>query len=301
MKELMKYISYGLCSGSMYAIVALGYTLVYGIVRLINFAHGDFIMVGGYTLFFTIPIMTKLGFPAWSAVLFGTIVCGLVGILVERIAYRPIRKKGDNMTALITAIAMSLILENLAQMIPPIGPNPKVFDLSRAVFHVGDIQLGSITLNGKTVIAMGICFIVMIGLKFIVSKTRFGMAMRAISEDKEAAILVGMDVNKTIGMTFAVGASLAAFASLIYCAQYNKVYTTLGSTLGLVAFVAAVVGGIGSIPGALVGGFIIGIVRELTAGYISSGAAEAIVYAVLILVLIVKPTGIFGKNEKEKV
>ena len=141
----------------------------------------------------------------------------------------------------------------------------------------------------------------MIGLKFIVSKTRFGMAMRAISEDKEAAILVGMDVNKTIGMTFAVGASLAAFASLIYCAQYNKVYTTLGSTLGLVAFVAAVVGGIGSIPGALVGGFIIGIVRELTAGYISSGAAEAIVYAVLILVLIVKPTGIFGKNEKEKV
>ena len=288
----------GLRLGSVYALIALGYTMVYGIIRLINFAHGDFIMVGGYTLIFTIPVMTRLGLPAWSAVVIAMAMCAIVGILVELVAYRPVRKKGTGMTALITAIAMSLLLENLAQAIPAIGPNPKVMG---QIFGSGGITIGGITLETTTILTILISALVMIVLQLFVNKTKIGCAMRAVSEDKQAAIIAGINVNKTIVTTFAIGAGLAAIASLMYCAKYSSVETTMGSTLGLMAFVSAVLGGIGIIPGAMLGGMVIGLVKSFTTQYISSALADAFVFLILILILIMKPSGILGKNVGEKV
>ena len=296
----LQQIINGLRVGSVYALIALGYTMVYGIIRLINFAHGDFIMVGGYTLVFTVPLMLQLGIPAWSAVALAVVVCALFGVAVEKLAYSPVRKKGTAMSTLITAIAMSLFLENLAQTL--FTANPK---------QVGTIfQFPKIFgFDGKTVLTIAIGVIVMIGLQLFVMYTKTGRAMRAVSSDKEAAVLMGVNVNRTIAVTFAIGAGLAGVASLMYCSQYPTVYPMMGSMLGLKAFVAAVLGGIGIIPGAMLGGIVIGLVESLTKAYIgtvtggiiTSAFSDAIVFAILIIVLLVKPSGILGKNTGEKV
>ncbi len=298
MSTFIQTLIVGMRLGSIYALVALGYTMVYGIIRLINFAHGDFIMVGGYTMIFTIPLMLALGLPAWVSVLLAILVCAIVGISTELVAYRPVRKKGTSMTALITAIAMSLFLENVAQAIPAIGPNPKV---ASQIFTPGGINIAGVTLETTTILTILISIIVMVALYQFTQKTRVGRAMRCVSEDKAAATLMGINVNRTIVLTFAIGSGLAAIAALMYMAQYPKVYTTMGTVLGLKAFVAAVLGGIGIIPGAMLGGFVIGIVESFTTSYVSSSMADTFVFLILIVVLIVKPAGILGKNIGEKV
>ena len=298
MGEFLQTLFVGLRLGSVYALIALGYTMVYGIVRLINFAHGDFIMVGGYTLIFTVPLMTAAGLPAWTAVVIAVAVCALVGVLVELIAYRPVRRKGTNMTALITAVAMSLFLENLAQAIPAIGPNPII---AGQLFASGGVRIAGVTLDFITIYTIAVSAVVMLLLYVFTQKTRLGRAMRCVSEDKGAAVLMGISVNKTVLATFAIGSGLSAAAALMYVAQYPKVYTTMGSLLGLKAFVAAVVGGIGLIPGAMLGGIVIGLVESFSTAYISSGMTDTFVFFILIVVLLLKPAGILGKNVGEKV
>ena len=298
MSTFIQTLFVGLRLGSIYALVALGYTMVYGIIRLINFAHGDFIMVGGYTMIFTVPAVLALGLPAWVAVIAAIAVCALVGMGTELIAYRPVRKKGTKMTALITAIAMSLLLENLAQAIPAIGPNPKV---ASQIFTAGGVTLGGVTLEYTTLLTIVISAIVMVVLFQFTQRTKLGRAMRCVSEDKEAATLMGINVNHTILATFAIGSGLAAVAALMYMAQYPKIYTTMGSLLGLKAFVSAVLGGIGIIPGAVLGGIVIGLVESFTTSYVSSSMADAFVFLILIVVLVLKPAGILGKNVGEKV
>lgn len=295
----------GLKIGSVYALVALGYTMVYGIIRLINFAHGDFIMVGAYVLMLTIPAIVAMGLPAWVAVIPAILVCVAVGVIVEKAAYKPVREKGNSMTALITAIAMSLLLENGSQAIfgADFQTVPTIF------FHLPSIAFGKLKLPGDTLLTIVIGLVIMVGLQLFVKFTRQGKAMRAVSEDKEAAVLMGINVNSTIALTFAIGSGLAAVASLMYCAAYPQVSPMMGAMLGLKAFVAAVLGGIGSIPGAMIGGLAIGLIESLTkayigtitAGIITSAFSDAIVFAILIIVLLVKPSGIMGKNEGEKV
>ena len=297
MITFIQFLITGLRLGSVYALIALGYTMVYGIIKLINFAHGDFIMVGGYTLYFAIPVMMKMGLPGWTAVILAVIVCACVGMLVELLAYRPVRKKGTNLTALITAIAMSFVLENLAQAIPAIGPDPRVpFTLFTQTITVGGVSISS-----ATIITIIVSALVMCALYLFTQKTRIGRAMRCVSEDTQAAVLMGINVNRTIITTFAIGAGLAAIAALMYIAQYPKIYTTMGATLGIYAFVAAVLGGIGSLPGAMLGGMVIGIVQSATNTYISSSMSDTFVYLILIIVLMIKPAGILGKNVGEKV
>ena len=299
----------GLKIGSVYALVALGYTMVYGIIRLINFAHGDFIMVGAYVLMLTIPAIVAMGLPAWVAVIPAILVCVAVGVIVEKAAYKPVREKGNSMTALITAIAMSLLLENGSQAI--FGAD---FQTVPTIFHLPSIAFGKLKLPGDTLLTIVIGLVIMVGLQLFVKFTRQGKAMRAVSEDKEAAVLMGINVNSTIALTFAIGSGLAAVASLMYCAAYPQVSPMMGAMLGLKAFVAAVLGGIGSIPGAMIGGLAIGLIESLTKAYIgtitagiitpdmvASMADDAIVFAILIIVLLVKPSGIMGKNEGEKV
>ena len=299
MTDFLQQLIIGLRLGSVYALVALGYTMVYGIIRLINFAHGDFIMVGGYTLYFTVPILLhSMGLPAWTGVIAAIVICALVGVLVELVAYRPVRRKGTSMSALITAIAMSLLLENLAQAIPAMGPNPRV--ISDEIFSTAPMSLGGVSVNMAAVITIVIAAVVMAALQIFVQKTKLVRAMRAVSENKEASTLVGINVNRTIVTTFAIGSGLAAIAALMYCAQYHTV-TTMGSMLVLKAFVAAVMGGIGLIPGAMLGGIVVGIIEALVTAYISSSLANAVVFLILIVMLLVKPAGILGKNVGEKV
>ena len=298
MSTFIQTMIVGLRLGSIYALVALGYTMVYGIIRLINFAHGDFIMVGGYTMIFSVPLALSLGLPAWAAVIAAVAVCALVGMGTELIAYRPVRKTGTNMTALITAIAMSLLLENLAQAIPAIGPNPKV---ASQIFAAGGVDLGGVTMEYTTILTLVIGACVCAALYLFTQKTRLGRAMRCVAEDKSAATLMGINVNHTILSTFAIGSGLAAVAALMYMAQYPKIYTTMGALLGLKAFVAAVLGGIGILPGAMLGGIVIGLVESFSTTYISSSMADTFVFLILIVVLVIKPAGILGKNVGEKV
>ena len=298
MSTFIQTMIVGLRLGSIYALVALGYTMVYGIIRLINFAHGDFIMVGGYTMIFSVPLALSLGLPAWAAVIAAVAVCALVGMGTELIAYRPVRKTGTNMTALITAIAMSLLLENLAQAIPAIGPNPKV---ASQIFAAGGVDLGGVTMEYTTILTVVIGACVCAALYLFTQKTRLGRAMRCVAEDKAAATLMGINVNRTILLTFAIGSGLAAVAALMYMAQYPKIYTTMGALLGLKAFVAAVLGGIGILPGAMLGGIVIGLVESFSTTYISSSMADTFVFLILIVVLVIKPAGILGKNVGEKV
>ena len=285
----------GLNQGAIYALIALGYTMVYGIIRMINFAHGDFIMVGAYTLFYTIPLMISAGMPAWLAVIVAITVCVIVGVTVEIVAYRPVRGQGS-MTTLITALAMSLFLENLAMVL--FGANPKSVP---AIFTLPTVNFLGATLQTKYLLTFGIGAVIMILLQLFVKKTKLGKAMRAVPQDKEASTLMGIHVNKIITTTFAIGSGLAAVAALMYCSTYPRCTTDMGSMMGLKAFIAAVLGGIGSIPGAMLGGLVVGLIEIFVKVYIAPGWYEAITYGLLIIVLLVKPSGILGKNVGEKV
>ena len=299
MDQIIMFVSQlfnGLKIGSVYALVALGYTMVYGIIRLINFAHGDFIMVGAYVLLLTIPAIVAMGLPAWVAVIPAILVCVAVGVIVEKAAYKPVREKGNSMTALITAIAMSLLLENGSQAI--FGAD---FQTVPTIFHLPSIAFGKLKLSGDTLLTIVIGLVIMVGLQLFVKFTKQGKAMRAVSEDKEAAVLMGVNVNSTIALTFAIGSALAAIAGVLLCSAYPSLTPYTGSMPGIKAFVAAVFGGIGSIPGAFIGGILLGIIEILSKAYISSQLSDAIVFSVLIVVLLVKPTGILGKQIREKV
>lgn len=293
--EFLLQIINGLQIGSIYALISLGYTMVYGIAQLINFAHGDIIMVGAYVSLFSIPMFTKIGLPVWLTMVPAIIVCILLGMLTERVAYRPLRNS-PRISNLITAIGVSLLLENSFMKIftPNTRPFPKVF--TQPPILIGDLHL-----NFGTVITILVTLTLSIALQYFMKKTKYGKAMLATSEDYGAAKLVGINVDHTIQLTFAIGSGLAAVAAVLYVAAYPQVQPLMGSMPGIKAFIAAVLGGIGILPGAVLGGFILGIVESLTRAYISSQLADAIVFSILIIVLLVKPTGILGKNMREKV
>ncbi|MDD2972158.1 MAG: branched-chain amino acid ABC transporter permease [Lachnospiraceae bacterium] len=295
MSLFIQSIVNGLNQGAIYALIALGYTMVYGIIRMINFAHGDFIMVGAYTLFYTIPLMISAGMPAWLAVIIAIVICSVIGVMVEVIAYRPVRRSGS-MSALITALAMSVFLENLAMVL--FGANPKSVP---AIFNLPAVEILGAKLQLKYLLTLGIGILIMVGLQLFVKFTKLGKAMRAVPQDKQAATLVGIKVNKIITTTFAIGSGLAAVAALMYCSTYPRCTTDMGSMMGLKAFIAAVLGGIGVIPGAMIGGLIVGLVEIFVKVYIAPGWYEAITYSILIIVLLIKPSGILGKNVGEKV
>ena len=294
----MKFISYlidGISLGSVYAIIALGYTMVYGIAKMLNFAHGDVIMVGGFATF---TIVSTLGLSPVLGVLIAVIICTVLGITIEKVAYRPLRSASSSLAVLITAIGVSYLLQNLALLI--FGSAPKSFisvvDLPGLKFANGNI-----TISGETIVTIVTCIIVMISLVLFINKTKAGQAMLAVSEDKGAAKLMGINVDGTIALTFAIGSGLAAIAGVLLCSAYPTLTPYTGSMPGIKAFVAAVFGGIGSVPGALVGGILLGVIEILSKAYISSQMADAIVFGVLIIVLVVKPTGILGKKLQEKV
>lgn len=282
----------GLQIGSIYALIALGYTMVYGIVKLINFAHGDIIMVGAYA---ALLAMTSLGLPFPAAIVISMVVCVVVGVVIERVAYKPLRSS-PRISSLITAIGVSLFLQNLAQTIFSATPRP-----FPTVFTVAPLSVGDLNISFTTLLTIVLSLLLMALLQFVVRSTRTGKAMRAVSEDTGAAQLMGINVNTTISVTFAIGCALAAIGAVLYCIAYPRVQPTMGSLPGLKAFIAAVLGGIGIIPGAMLGGLIMGVAESLTKGYISSSLADAVVYGILIVVLLVKPAGLLGKKTSEKV
>lgn len=294
----MSFISYlkdGISLGSVYAIIALGYTMVYGIAKMLNFAHGDVIMVGAYVV---LTLMTKGGVSPVIAVLISMGVCTVLGMTIEAVAYRPLRKASSPLAVLITAIGVSYLLQNLALLI--LGADGKTFV---NIITVPSLSLfdGQLTISGVTIVTIVACIVIMTGLTFFVKKTKPGHAMLAVSEDRDAAQLMGINVNATISMTFAIGSALAAIAGVLLCCAYPTLTPYTGAMPGIKAFVAAVFGGIGSIPGAMIGGLLLGVIEILGKAYISSQVADAIVFAVLIVVLLVKPAGLFGKNIQEKV
>lgn len=294
----MSFISYlinGISLGSVYAIIALGYTMVYGIAKMLNFAHGDVIMVGGFAVF---TIVSTCGLPPAIGILVAIIVCTVLGMTIERIAYKPLRNAASPLAVLITAIGVSYLLQNIALLI--FGANTKSFT---SVVSISPIKLagGQLIISGETIVTIAVGIIVMIALTLFVNKTKSGQAMLAVSEDKGAAQLMGINVDGTIALTFAIGSALAAVAGVLLCSAYPSLAPYTGAMPGIKAFVAAVFGGIGSIPGAMIGGILLGIIEILGKAYISSQMADAIVFAVLIIVLLVKPTGILGKNIQEKV
>ena len=285
----------GVSLGSVYAIIALGYTMVYGIAKMLNFAHGDVIMVGAYITFVA---MNNMGLPVGVAIVLSIIVCTALGITIERFAYKPLRKAVSPLAVLITAIGVSYLLQNLALLI--FGPNTKQFT---SVVDFGALKLfgGKIIIQDETIVNIVLCLIIMVCLTLFVNKTKSGQAMRAVAEDKGAAQLMGINVNGTIALTFAIGSGLAAIAGVLMCSAYPSLTPYVGSMPGIKAFVAAVLGGIGSIPGAFLGGILLGVIEILGKTYISTQLGDAIVFSMLIIVLLVKPTGILGKNIQEKV
>ena len=288
----LSYLINGLGLGSVYAIIAVGYTMVYGIAKMLNFAHGDIIMIGAYVAFFA---LSRFQLPLFVSVILSIVVCTILGVVIERLAYKPLRQ-ASSLSVLITAIGVSYFLQNAAQLLWT--SNTKVFPsiVSNAYLKIGDLSISYLT-----IITIAVCIAIMIVLTLFISKTKTGMAMRACSEDKGAAMLMGINVNTTISITFAIGSGLAAIASILLCATYPSVYPTLGSMPGIKAFTAAVFGGIGSIPGAFLGGLMLGVIETLTKAYISTQLSDAIVFAVLIVVLLIKPTGLLGKKISEKV
>lgn len=293
--EFLLQVTNGLQIGSIYALVSLGYTMVYGVAKLINFAHGDIIMIGAYICLYLIPVLSAIGLPIWVGVFVAIIVCAILGVLIERIAYRPLRNS-PRISNLITAIGVSLLLENLAMMFfgAASKPFPPVFPATR-------IGLAGLEVSISTILTIVITLILAIALQIFMRKSKLGRGILATSEDEGAAQLVGIDINKSIGLTFAIGSGLAAVGSLFYLSAYAQVQPLMGSMLGIKAFIAAVLGGIGSIPGAVIGGFLLGIVEVFTRVYLDSQLADAFVFGILILVLVLKPTGILGKNTIEKV
>ena len=291
--EFLSYLISGISLGSIYAIIALGYTMVYGIAKMLNFAHGDVIMVGGYVSFCA---MSYLGLPALPAALLAMLACTVLGIVIERLAYKPLRS-APSLAVLITAIGVSYFLQNSALLIWKAAPKsyPAVVSGS-AEFFGGELKVPYISL-----LTIVICLVIMLGLTTFVSKSKLGKAMRACSEDKGAAQLMGINVNRTISMTFAIGSALAAVAGVLLCSFNSQLMPTTGSMPGIKAFAAAVFGGIGSIPGAFLGGLLLGIIEAMAKAYISMQLANSIVFAVLIVVLLVKPSGLLGKYVPEKV
>lgn len=282
----------GLQVGSIYALIALGYTMVYGIVKLINFAHGDIIMVGSYT---AMVLMTMAGMPFILALLASMALCAIFGAVIERVAYKPLRNS-PRISALITAIGVSLLLQNASQLI--FSPNPQPFPVT---FKVPPLVIGEMKLSFITLLTIVVAVGLMLALQAFVRNTKMGKAMRAVSEDTSAAQLMGINVSTTISVTFAIGSALAAIGAVLYSTAYPSIMPTMGSMPGLKAFIAAVLGGIGVLPGAMLGGFVMGVAESLTKGYISSQWADAVVFGILIVVLLVKPSGILGKRANEKV
>ena len=294
---MMSFISYllsGISLGSVYAIIALGYTMVYGIAKMLNFAHGDILMVGGYAAFLA---FNSMGLSMPVSVVFSMVICTVLGIAIERVAYKPLRQ-ANSLNVLITAIGVSYLLQNLALLF--FGANPKSFS-SFVPVESWKLAGGALTISGETIVTILACIIIVFGLVTFINKTKAGQAMLAVSEDRGAATLMGVDVNKTISLTFAIGSALAAIGGILLCSAYPTLTPTTGAMPGIKAFVAAVLGGIGSIPGAFLGGIILGILENLSKAYISSKLSDAIVFSVLIVVLLVKPTGILGKKIMEKV
>ena len=288
----LTYLINGLSLGSIYAIIALGYTMVYGIAKMLNFAHGDVIMIGSYAVFMT---MANSGLPAVVSIIIAIVICTALGVIIEKIAYKPL-SKATNLAVLITAIGVSYFLQNMALLI--FGSNPIVF---KSVINWKGITVAGLTISGITIITIVTCIIIMLVLTWFVKNTKPGQAMRAVSEDKDAASLMGINVNATISLTFAIGSGLAAIAGALYCSAYPTLTPYTGSMPGIKAFTAAVFGGIGSIPGALIGGLLLGVIEILGKAYIYSQLSDAIVFIVLIIVLLVKPAGILGKTIHEKV
>ena len=301
----LNYLISGISLGSIYAIIALGYTMVYGIAKMLNFAHGDVIMVGAYVCFFAMNglsaqfaegSLAAAVVPALAGTVLAMVVCTVLGVVIERLAYKPLRQAGS-LAVLITAIGVSYFLQNAAQLLW--SSSPKMFTpvLSR------DLQLslpGGLSISALTILTVVVCVVIMVGLTLFTGRTKMGKAMRACSEDKAAAQLMGIDVDRTISMTFAIGSALAAIAGVLLCSTYPSLMPTTGSLPGIKAFTAAVFGGIGSIPGAMLGGILLGII-EIFAKAFNTNISDAVVFAVLIVVLLVKPTGLLGKAVREKV
>lgn len=293
--SFLSYLINGISLGSVYAIIALGYTMVYGIAKMLNFAHGDVIMVGGYVV---LTIVSTMGMPPMVGIAAAVLTCTLLGVVIERVAYKPLRNAASSLAVLITAIGVSYLLQNIALLV--FGADTKSFT---SVVKVPAITLagGALSISGETTVTILACIIIMIVLTLFIRKSKAGQAMLAVSEDKGAAQLMGINVNGTIALTFAIGSALAAIASVLLCSAYPSLTPYTGAMPGIKAFVAAVFGGIGSIPGAMIGGILLGVIEILGKAYISSQMADAIVFAVLIVVLLVKPTGILGKQVQEKV
>ncbi len=281
----------GVSLGSVYAIIALGYTMVYGIAKMLNFAHGDVIMVGGYVSLLTV---TALSLPWWVGVLLAMLVCTVLGVLIEGLAYKPLRA-APSLAVLITAIGVSYFLQNAALLLW--GSTP----MSYTPIVSGSLSLGGLKISYISLVTIVMCIVIMVGLTLFTDKTRMGKAMRACSEDNGAAQLMGINVNRTISLTFAIGSALAAIAGVLLCSFNTSLMPTTGSMPGIKAFTAAVFGGIGSIPGAFLGGILLGIIESLAKAYISTQLANSIVFAVLIVTLLVRPAGLLGKYVPEKV
>lgn len=293
MLELIQQLVNGLSLGAIYALIALGYTMVYGIIKLINFAHGDVMMVGAFVGYFSV---TLLGTNILVAMLAAMAVCAFLGVIIEKVAYRPLRN-ATRIASLITAIGVSFLLVYLTIFL--IGPNQKVFPAS--AFTVKAYDIAGLSILNKDVFVFVSALVLMVILQYIIKYTKTGKAMRAVSLDMEAAVLMGISVDKTISMTFAIGSALAAAAGVMVGVYYNTINPLMGIIPGLKAFVAAVLGGIGIIPGAMVGGFVMGLLETMVSGYGNSLYRDAVAFGVLILILLIKPTGIFGKDSGEKV
>ena len=292
--QILQYLINGISIGSVYAIIALGYTMVYGIAKMLNFAHGDVIMVGAYISF---CVTNYLGLPAIVSVVVSMAVCTLLGILIEGLAYKPLRGT-PSLAVLITAIGVSYFLQNAAQLIW--SSAPKNFT---SIVKMAPISLagGKLIITGEVLVTVFVSALVMIGLTLFTGKTRTGKAMRAVSEDRAAAQLMGINVNQTISTTFAIGSALAAVAGVLLCSTVPTLQPTTGAMPGIRAFTAAVFGGIGSIPGAMLGGILLGIIETFSKAYISTQFSDAVVFSVLIIILLVKPAGLLGKQIQEKV
>ncbi len=295
MLNFLTYLVNGISLGSIYAIIALGYTMVYGIAKMLNFAHGDVIMIGSYLIY---TFMVTGGVNPLLSVLLAMVCCTVLGIVTEKVAYKPLRGASSSLAVLITAIGVSYLLQNLALLI--FTANPKSFS---PVITWEGISLfdGELRIQGVTIVTIITSLIVLVCLQLFINRTRQGQAMIAVSEDKGAAALMGINVNNTISLTFAIGSGLAAVAGALLCSAYPNLTPYTGAMPGIKAFVAAVLGGIGSIPGAMIGGLTLGVIESLSKRYISTQLADAIVFSILIIVLLVRPTGLLGKKIQEKV
>ena len=293
MELLVQQLVNGLAVGSIYALIALGYTMVYGTIKLINFAHGDVYMMGAFIGYFAVMVLKMNVFVALLVVM---VVCAVLGVVIERVAYKPLRKS-TRVAALITAIGVSYLLENAMSYFFGAESRPFPSDFGTETFTL----FGDVSVNGKQILIFGVTVVLMALLQFIVRYTKMGKAMRAVAVDEQAAQLMGIDVDGVISFTFALGSALAGIAGVLVGVYYNTISTTMGITVGLKAFVAAVLGGIGSIPGAMVGGYLIGLLETMVSFFGYSPYRDGVVYFLLFIILIVLPAGLFGKNVREKV